>query len=523
MAIRKEERTGWWRIFYWVPVRTARRRYHKVPIIRPQNSLTAFLRDLFRGGPNPFRASPIAIAIDRSNGLERRAKRASRENSRAEADELVQAADAELDRYLRNSSNDADYVLDELDIETNKEEVQLDNCRAQTVKADMIGELEEVIRDVDLHLGPSADRLMRAKEASAKFDQDHDLYSKKGLHRGKALTRDSIYFIITVTVVELVLNALFFSSTQRTGLIGGAGLAILLSIATIFLGILFGWAYQFSDSRAEGGGWRGRLGLLALLVVATFYLLLLTLARRAGEAGDLQMFGTAAQQITADPLAGLLDLPALVYCFFTVGVIVWVAWKFVSIMGNFPQVRAHMLAEKAAEDEFNAIRLGMVESLEQHIDTFIEKLDALPDMIQTRKLALQEIAIDYENAIDQFRHNIEEIKDAGNIILAVIRRYVPPGEIPYALDLEYESRIEHFAQRLERFEARIDKLLNRPEVSPAAIEKCRAEMAELGKRKRKELETRCASRAKAAGAPTTPPRPRARKGDNVAWLQRKPA
>lgn len=524
MVLRKDRGTGWWNIFYWVPVRTKRRKYRKTPVVGCESAFTRFARDLFRGGPNPFLASPMATKIDRRIKIERQGRAAKRRGDDGSANELISQVDAELDRYLRTCSDTADEILDDLEVETNEEETLLENCRPRVIKADLAGELDEVIRDVDLHFGPTADALDNQRKDAQKFFEDHELTTKKDLHIGKALSRDSMYFLAAVTFVELVLNAAFFSGTQRTGLIGGAALAALLSIATIVLGVFFGWAYQYSDRRVSGNGWRGRIGLVLLLLAAAFYLSLLTLARRAGEAGDINMFETAAREVAVRPFSGLLDLPALVYCFFTIGVIVWVAWKFVNTMGNFPQIRSHKLGVVAAEHDVNDVRIGMVESLEARVRTQIEKLDAVPDIIQARKLAIKEICIDYENVIDQFKNDVEEIKDADRLLVAVIKRYLGSASCDQSVEIDYATRVGHFDARLAEFRIRTGKLLHLEEVSAASIERYREEMTELGKRKRKELERCLNVRSKPSAPKPGGPKPAPTTDhDNVAWLFGEPA
>src|ERR1700743_997423 len=75
MAIQKNERTGNYFVTY-VPFvdRTNRKPFIKAPLVRQRSQFVQFFIDLFRGGPNPFLASPIATAVDRRLKVEKRAK-----------------------------------------------------------------------------------------------------------------------------------------------------------------------------------------------------------------------------------------------------------------------------------------------------------------------------------------------------------------------------------------------------------------------------------------------------------------
>src|SRR4051812_40218478 len=263
MPIKKDASTGWHFISYLVPVREKKRmRYRPSPLARPSSSLFGFIADLIRGGPNPFLASPVAYNIDRSIKLERNAKAAARRGGAGAAAQLASQIESELRQYLHQSHGRADEVLDALDLETNEEEIKLEECRPNTIKEGFKGEVEEIIDDVDGHLGPSARQLHDSQHEHDKFIEDYSLESKKGVHPGHRIDTKFLLTIIAVTAFEFVLNTAFFSGSQKNGMIGGAALAMILSISTIFLGVCFGWSYQFSDSRADGNGWRGRIGML---------------------------------------------------------------------------------------------------------------------------------------------------------------------------------------------------------------------------------------------------------------------
>jgi hypothetical protein len=520
MPIRKDASSGWHFISYLVPVREKKRmRYQPSPLATPQRSLFGFFADLFRRGPNPFLASPVAYNIDRRIKLEREAKGLARRGGEGAQAQLAGQIEGQLRAYLHRSHGRADEVLDALDIETNEEETQLEECRPNAIKEEFKGQVEEVIDDVDGHLGPVARHFHECQREHDKFIDDYSLESKKGVHAGHRIDTRFLLSLIAVTAFEFVLNTAFFSGSQKSGMIGGAALAMILSISTIFLGVCFGWSYQFADPRADGDGWRGRLGFVVFTLATAFYLLLLTLARRAGDNGDLDMFGTAAREIQLHPFSGILDLPALGYCFFSIGVITLVSWKFVDTMGHFPRIRGHKLAIENADLAFEDVRRGMAAELESRIDAAIAKLDDVPSILQARKLALKEILVDYENVVSQLNADIRELRDAEHIMVGVVRSYLGGDKAKYAVEVEYKEELDYFAQRLAAFTTRIAALLQRAQVSQSAIDKSRTEMGTLGKRKRKELEHACEALRQGKPPPRLPRADPPPQGGNVSWLR----
>ncbi|MFL6856946.1 MAG: hypothetical protein ACJ8EB_03450 [Allosphingosinicella sp.] len=521
MPIKKDAASGWHFISYLVPVRDKKRmRYQPGPLATPSRSIFGFFADFFRRGPNPFLASPVAFNIDRRVKLERNARMLARRGGEGGAGQLVSQIEGQLRSYLHRGHGRADDVLDALDLETNEEETQLEECRPNAIKEEFKGKVEDVVADVDSHLGPLARHFHEIRREHDKFIEDYGLESKKGVHAGHPIDAKFLLSLIGVTAFEFILNTAFFSGSQKNGLIGGAALAMILSISTIFLGICFGWSYQFSDPRADGNGWRGRIGFLMSSLATIFYLLLLTLARRAGDAGDLDMFGTAAREIQAHPFSGILDLPALGYCFFSIGVITLVSSKFVDTMGHFPRIRGHKLAVENAELAFEDVRRGMAAELEHRIAAAIAKLDDVPSILQARKLALKEILVDYENVISQLNADVRELRDAEHIMVGVVRSHLGGDKSQYAIDVDYKEELDYFADRLATFTRRIESLLQRAQVSQSVIDKSRTEMGNLGKRKRKELEHACQGlrhlKAPARAPRTDPPAP---EGGNVSWLR----
>lgn len=470
------------------PDRTQREPYVKLPLVRPRNRLIAFFADLFRGSPNPFLASPIAAAIDRNIKVEKQARALPQGDGEA-ADALLTRVEAALDRYLRGSVDKADSKLDRIDRQTDEEQDFLEACRPSAMRLALDGELDKIANDVNSELGPAATTLARRQIGLDNFVHDNQV--ERTIWWGRPLTRQSIYLIVAITIFEFLLNTAFFSGSQRSGIIGGAALAMLLSISTIILGVGFGIAYQFSHPRAEGRGWYGRIGILLLVLATLFYLLLLTLARLAGESGDTHMFATAADQFLISPFAGLLDLPALAYFFFSIAVIAGVFFKFIDTMGHYPRIRSHRLAVDKAEHEYEAIRFGLIEAARSKADEAIKALDAAPGIIQATLRAIKDLVMNFENIADQFGNDVKDIKDACRLLASVVRQHagVPLRQV----EIDYGGELAKMNERLQAFRARAARLHGWDEVSPTQIDRCRTEMSRLGKEKIAEIEARCDS------------------------------
>ncbi|HEX2764501.1 MAG TPA: hypothetical protein VHM92_11765 [Allosphingosinicella sp.] len=482
----------------------------------------SFIADLFRGGPNPFLGSPIAADVDRRQKIEKQARLIGTAGGKEGADALVAGVDVGLTRPWQESLARADAELDQLDLHLAEEEDFLENCRPRAIRANLEKRLGKILNDVSGELGPLASNEAKRRIALDHFMADHHL--ERTTYWGKRLTANSIYLMIGITLFEFVLNTLFFSGTQRSGMIGGAGLAMLLSVVTIVLGIGLGIAFQNSGVNARGGGWFGRAGAIALLAAMIFYLLLLTLARVAGEAGDTKMFVTAAREIQVHPFSGLLDLPALAYCFFTIGVVALVYSKFIGTMGHFPGLRGHRLDLNSAEEEFDDIQRGLIEAARSQVDQALDALDAAPGLIQMTTRAIAELTMNYENVVDQLRSDMKEIQDAARLLVGVVQLHTGRYEGGAAVSLDYASPVTAAELRLKDFKERAERLEAWEEINTATIEKCGEQMTAIGKEKLAEIELRCEEvrqeRYRDLGGIAPPVQPAGNNNESVAWLPR---
>lgn len=497
MAIKKNVETGGYYVTYIASVdRSKRRDYQKLPIKRPRNGFIEFIANLFRREPYPFAASPIAAAIDRKIKVEKQVRIASKNGDPSVGGPLAIQIDALLGFYLRESEKMADVELDRLDRYADEEENCLRECRPSEIEGQLESELEKIVNDINGELGTPATLLGRQQAALANFVEDNRL--KRTIHWGKPVTRQSIYLLLGITAFEFVLNTAFFSGSQRSGVVGGAALAGLLSITTMILGVAFGLAFQFSNSRAEGRGWYGRAAIIPLAGGTLFYLLLLTLARIAGEAGDLKMFATAAREIQIHPFAGLLDLPALAYFFFSIAVIAGVFFKYIDTMGHFPRLRHRRLAADHAEEEVAAIRTGMTKVTKENVDEAQRALDAAPSLVEAAIVPIKSLLMNYENVTDQFRANVKDIQDAARTLASVVCRHLQLPEMTFTID--YAAALAAVESRLGEFRDRAKRLQEWEEVSQAAMDKCRRSMNALGATKLSEIEARCNAAITARGA-----------------------
>jgi len=522
MWIKKNEATGGHSVSILIPPeRDKRARFVKTPLLGARRGLWGFIVDLFRGGPNPFLASPVATDIDRRLKIEKQAKLNGNGAGDEATDALAVRVDVALSGRWQESLARADAELDRLDRHLDEEEDFLENCRPRAIKANLEGRLGKILNDVSGELGPLATTEAKRRVALDHFMTDHRL--ERTTDWGKPLTAQSIYLMIGITIFEFILNTLFFSGTQRSGMIGGAGLAMLLSVVTIVLGVFFGIAFQNSGSSARGGGWFGRIGAVVLLFAMVFYLLLLTLARVAGEAGDTRMFATAAREVQAHPFSGLLDLPALAYCFFTIGVIGLVYSKFIGTMGHFPGLRGRRLGLDHAEKDFDEIKRGLVEASRGQVDQALDALEAAPGLIQMTTRAISELVMNYENVVDQLRSDMKDMRDASRLLIGVVHLHAGRREGAEPPTIDFESPIAEADARLARFKERAAKLEAWDEISAAMIEKCGEQMTAIGKEKLSEIEVRCDEvrdeRYRDLGGIAPPLQP-AGNSDNIAWLPR---
>lgn len=520
MGFKKDKETGGHKNIILIPPdRSNRTRFIKTPLLKARGGFVGFLADLLRGGPNPFLGSPIAVHIDRRTKIEKNAKRVGRAGDKEAADLLIVGIDSALKERWQESLGRADDEFDDLDTYLKEEEGWLENLRPRTIKANLESDLGKRAMKVSGRLGPIA-----TTEAKRRLELDHFM-KERGLtrttHWGKTVTAGAILMVIGITIFEFILNTLFFSGSSQTGVFGGAGLALLLSVVTIVLGVGFGIAFQFFGANAKGGGWFGRILALLLFLALIFYLLLLTLARVAGEAGDIDMFRTAAREIQVHPFSGLLDLPALAYCFFTIGVIALVYVKFIQLMGHYWGLRVRRLALNDAEDEFEDERDELVADGQEEVDEALELLRAAPDHIQLATRAISELVLNYENVVDQLRNDKEALSDASRLLLRVIRIHTGQRENAQELTIDFDSPIAKEEARFAEFRERAAKLEASEEIDLATVERCGEELLKLGQEGLGEIEKRCNAvreeRYRALGG-TAPPLDSAGENDNVAWL-----
>jgi hypothetical protein len=124
-------------------------------------------------------------------------------------------------------------------------------------------------------------------------------------------------------------------------------------------------------------------------------------------------------------------------------------------------------------------------------DEAIRAVDAAPNIIQATVRAIKDLLMNYENVVDQFKNNIKDIKDAERLLVRVVRRHVSDSNLTLEDSLDYVGPVQQIDARLASYRDRALKLQEWEEVSPATVDKCRAEMAALGKCKTGEIELRC--------------------------------
>lgn len=495
MQIRKIDNEGTFRSA--TPIfedRTKRSPFLKAPIVDPRPSLFAFFCDLFRRGPNPFKASPMATEIDRRLKIEKRARLLGKFGNTSDnaATPLLASIHIALQRYWRSSVDRADTELDTLDGQLVMEKGHLENCRPKVIQANLDGQLRRIVDNVGPDIGPIAKECASSEYIIDKFRKQHNLSETTSW--GKIVTRSDFTDLLGIMGVEFILNSLFFSASQKNGLIGGAGLAAQLSIAPLVLGAALGLSYQFMHPSSEGKGWLGKIGVPIFALAAIFYLLLLTLARYAGDKGDLEMFASASAAIRTEPFAGLFDLPALAYFFFSIAVIGAVFFKFVNSFGTFPGLWKRTVAATKSDQEFEAELSEILDATRKGTDGEVQRLDAVPDILQQTVVPIRELQMNFENVLDQYRNDVRDIRDSERLLVSVVATYVhsdsygelSKGDGTYAAG--HGDQMAHLDQRKGKFLADTNELLAWDEVSQASIDKCREAMITNGQTALKQVE-----------------------------------
>lgn len=453
-----------------------RRPFVKSPLLPHRRSFFDWLRSVFRFKRDPFKASPFAAEIGLRERTEKSCEEArGREETASLEQETIVAVNVRLKDYSKEAFDAADEVADRLDAELRDQENILNQCRPENLKSSLLTYFEERIGGLRLALAPFARDCASAAVSLQEFYEKNSL--DRGTYWGKELSTGSIAAIGGIVVFEFVLNTIFFAGSNPLGLVGSASVAFLLSIGTIFLGVFAGVAFQLSHKN-----YSGRIVGIVLMVVSglasIYYLLLLTSARLAGENGELRIFSAAAEMIQSRPFAGLLDLPSLAYCFFSIAVILGVAIEFVMIMGRFPGLRRLYLNARYAEEDFEDEQADLITDSQEKGKKCIEALDHLPAFINGCRSTIGDILIDYANVRDQFVGDIGALKSAETILFGYVKgRLNGSGLTNDALsDWGAAEATSNFERRLDDAQALGQTLLARDGIRPEEIDSCREDV-----------------------------------------------
>ena len=472
--------------------RLRRKKYAKHDLAARRSGFLTWLTSLFT--TDPFIGSPIASQIAKRTRLVKASKSAQATGTGMDDSHFtVIQLRGELHDHLTDAETEADTYIDPLTTALDQEEAFLDECRPEKIRAGLDTELQKELDGLNAAFTPLARKAAEDKIHLDNFKSMHGLPNT--FYWGDFFTTGNIGLIMGVIVFEFLLNSIFFAAANPMGMIGGASLALVLSLATVFLGVSLGIAYQFNHPRSEGGGWVGKALFVLVPLAILFFLLLLTLARQAGESGDLKMFASAAIAIQQRPFSGLFDLPSLGYFFFSIGVITYTAFKYVSIMGRFPGLRRRVLHAQASEQEFDAEVSGAGDHFRGLAEAQIEALDSLPMFIQQTVLPMKDIEMDFENVIDQHRNDCISIGNSAKLLFSYVN--LATGSRNIEVDSfarnECAASIVAHQVKLEYLRDRIRKLVQRDEIQPATIDRCRDAMNEAVQRALDTLGSRCSA------------------------------
>ncbi len=453
-----------------------RKPFVKSPLKPRKHSFFDWLRSVFRFKRDPFRASPFASEI----GLRERIELATgdaqaRQDTVHRELDVVEAVNTRLKDYSRQAFTSADAAADPLDNELLDQEHVLNQCRPENLKNSLFTYFEERVASLKLGLMPFARDRANASQALGEFYETNRL--SRNTYAGEDLTTGSILQIGAIVVFEFVLNTIFFAASNPLGMVGAASIAFLLSIGTIFLGVVAGWAFQMTH-RNYHARTIGFVLMFICFMATSYYLLLLTNARLAGENGELKMFSAAAQMIQTHPFAGLLDLPSLAYCFFSIAVILGVAIKFLNVMGRFPGLKRLVTNARYTEEDFEDEVTDIVTDSQEKGKRCIEALDHLPAFVNGCRGSISDIMIDYENVKDQFVEDVDALRSGERVLFGFVRGQLGKGEAAATelSDWGANDSVATFEQRLREARDKGQALLNRDGISPDEIDRCRNEI-----------------------------------------------
>jgi hypothetical protein len=472
--------------------RTRRRKYVKHALQPRKQGFVNWLRNLFYFAPNPFSGSPIASFIGKQTRLVKACSSARKSSdSIGEDHHVVLLVRSGLHDHLADAETEADSFTDPLTTALDQEEAFLDMCEPEKLRTELEVDLQ---RELDGLGGAFTPMARQAGEDRIHLDNFRSMHGlPKTFYWGQQFSTGNIFLIMGIILFEFLLNSLFFAAANPLGIIGGASLALVLSLATVVLGVGMGIAYQYNHPRAEGAGWIGKIIFAIVSLGILFFLLLLTLARLAGEGGDLNMFRTAAAQIQVAPFSGLLDLPSLGYFFFSIGVICYTSFKYISIMGRFPGLRRRILLAQQSETAYDTEVSGAGDHFTSIGEEQIEALDSLPIFIQQTLLPMKTIEMDFENVVDQLRNDSKSIGNAAKLLTS----YINSHSIGHKLDVssfaneECTASIAAHDGKLAIIRERVHQLVNRDETQKTTIDRCRNSMNQTLKQALEDLDTRC--------------------------------
>lgn len=472
--------------------RIRRKKYIKHTLQPRKQGFGDWLCNLFYFVSNPFAGSPIASLIGKQNRLVKACRSARKASDPIGEDHhVLLLVRSGLHDHLMDAETEADSFTDPLATALDQEEAFLDMCEPEQIRTELEVDLQQEHDGLGGAFTPMARQAAEDRVHLDNFRSMHGL--PKTFYWGQLFTTGNISLIMGIILFEFLLNSIFFAAANPLGVIGGAALALVLSLATVVLGVGMGIAYQYNHPRAEGGGWIGKVLFLVLLLGALFFLLLLTLARLAGEGGDLTMFRTAAMQIQTSPFSGLLDLPSLGYFFFSIGVIGYTAFKYIAIMGRFPGLRRRILQAQHSETAYDAEVLGASDHFRSMGEEKIELLDSLPMLIQQTVLPMKTIEMDFENIVDQFRNDCRAIGNAAKLLVSYINSHStgPKLDVAAFANQECATSVADQDQKLAEIRHRIGQLVNRDDIQKATIDRCRNSMNQALKQALDKLDARC--------------------------------
>jgi len=276
----------------------------------------------------------------------------------------------------------------------------------------------------DTQLNAALDDLDRSEVDLAQFKQENKLnreaYETGGLLKWMALCS-------VIIVLESMLNGILFSGVSTMGLIGGASIALIVSVVNVGLSSVSGHLYRYKNHVKFFWRLIGWISILLGAALAAFFNLLIGHFRDFAEIASLDDVGSlndAAGKAFERLFAGDVLMQSLDAWLLTgLGLLIaaFAGWKAYASLDPYPRYSGISNTFNTKRDEWQDQREEMFEALKETRD---EATDKLNDEYGKVRESFRNIAAAHQGiAALQSRRRIflQECNTVANRLLAVYR------------------------------------------------------------------------------------------------------